>query len=120
MKRLVLLAVLASCTDSSTRITVDDGSEPATKAERLFVHDVMPMLQANCAACHGGSDPQVAFLAGSTWQQIRTSLLTSAVVDVIEPTQSRLLSKGAHSGPSMTALQTVSIIQWLEAERDEL
>ena len=120
MKRLVLLALLASCTESSTRITLDDGTEPATNAERIFVHEVMPMLQANCAVCHAGSDPQVAFLAGATWQQIRTSLLTSYVVDVIEPTQSRLLTKGAHSGPSMTALQTVAIIRWLEAERDEL
>lgn len=80
------------------------------------------MLEANCVSCHAGSEPSfdVAFLAGNSWRDIRDTLLASNVVDVLEPTQSRLLTKGAHSGPHMANVDALHVIRWLEAERDGL
>jgi hypothetical protein len=114
MKRLLLLALIVGCTDNELK-----GPEgaPATDAERMFVAEVLPMLQANCVVCHAGaqSDPTIAFLAGDSWQEIRETLLASEVI-ANELTRSPLLTKGAHSGPHLSAEQTSLLLRWLDSE----
>ena len=113
MKHLVLVAMIAGCTGAK----LEQHPQPTTEAEQLFVEQVLPMLQANCVVCHAGAQAggDVAFLAGDTWQEIRETLLASEVI-APEVTQSRLLTKGAHTGPHLTAEQTSLILQWLTAE----
>jgi hypothetical protein len=122
MQRILLVAVfVGGCTqvESIAQVEQSEAPEPTTDAERIFVEDVLPILEASCGGCHaeaqlGGE----AFLAGETWVEIRQSLLASRVGDLdIEPHNSPLVTKGVHSGPYLTAAQTSAIIEWLEAER---
>jgi len=114
MKRLLLLALIVGCTD---RELVEDPTQP-TEAEQLFIDDVLPMLEANCVACHGSRSTagfENGFLAGESWLEVRATLLASAVIGP-EATRSRLLTKGEHSGPHLSAEQTSLILRWLGAE----
>ena len=112
MKRLILLALVVGCTDPQ-RVE----PTPTTEAEQLFVDDVLPMLEANCVGCHAGSTDgfEIGFLAGESWPEIRATLLASEVIGP-EATRSRLLTKGEHSGPHLSAEQSELIVRWLAAE----
>ena len=87
-------------------------------AQRAFDEHALPVLLAMCAACHdGASAPEIGFLAGQTPAEIRDTLLASGIVDVATPTMSRILTKGVHSGPYLSAQQVSEILLWLEAEQ---
>ena len=113
MKHLLFVAMIAGCTGAE----LEQHPQPTTEAARLFVDEVLPMLQANCVVCHAGAQPDgaPAFLAGDSWPEIRATLLASEVI-APEVTQSRLLTKGVHTGPHLTAEQTSLILEWLTAE----
>lgn len=99
----------------------DSSITPEEKAARqLFVSTAKPILDTSCASCHSGSDPSVAFLSGADPMAVRTTLLgfDPKVVNLEAPTSSRLLTKGAHSGPAFLASQASELIQWVQAERD--
>lgn len=119
MKRFLLLAFLVGCTEIDQDIV--EGPKPTTEAQRIWVQQVLPLLQANCVGCHSQSQLDAeAFLAGDSWMDVRQSLLASNVVDVnAEPSGSPLLTKGAHSGPNLTNDELTVIVRWLEAERAE-
>lgn len=112
MKRLVLLALLAGCTEPTLTVT-----PVPTEAEQLFADEVLPMLEANCVACHSGNSGggEIGFLAGDTWQEVRETLLSSQVI-APDVTNSRLLTKGAHSGPHLSAEQVSLLLHWLDSE----
>lgn len=120
--RTILLVLMAGCT-----LEFGDGKDPAddppppslTQAERAWVEQALPVLKANCVTCHAGTDPSISFLAGNTVWEMRQSILASGVVNVDVPTASRIFTKGAHSGPAMTAAQASDLLAWLQAERDE-
>jgi cytochrome c553 len=102
---------------------IDGGAEdqvtPEERAARkAFVDKAKPVLDSVCASCHSGSDPSVAFLLGADAMEVRGSLLASNVVNLEAPQSSRLLSKGAHSGPALLASQASDLLEWLAAERD--
>jgi hypothetical protein len=98
----------------------------AALALQKFTDDAYPVLSTNCAACHIAMDPK--FLAGNTTStdpavQIaatRTALLgfSPGVVNLDAPESSRILTKGVHSGPALNAIQSASILGWLQAEKD--
>ncbi|HEY5948236.1 MAG TPA: hypothetical protein VIV40_22220 [Kofleriaceae bacterium] len=115
MRYTLLLVVLAGCLIEYG----DDKPVPLTTAERAWLDDALPAMQAQCIVCHSGTAESPGFLAGDTAWEIRDTLLQSGVVDVVAPERSRLLSKGAHYGPAMTASQAADILGWLQAERDE-
>jgi hypothetical protein len=79
-----------------------------------------PVLKTQCTGCHAGTEADVAFLAGGSSMAIRDTLLNFAVqvVNLDAPDSSRLLTKGAHNGPSLTAQQSSDILEWIKAERD--
>jgi hypothetical protein len=90
-----------------------------TPAEQDWMRLAYPVFERNCIQCHASADA-VGFLAGSTPLEVRETLLSWSppVVDIDNPTTSRVLSKGVHLGPSLTAQETSDILEWLQAERE--
>ena len=89
-------------------------------AATKFKTDAYPLFSTVCAACHGGTDPTIAFVQASTPETMRTLLLgwDPQVVNISAPESSRVLTKGAHSGPAMDATQTSAVLGWIQAEKD--
>ncbi|HEX5061244.1 MAG TPA: hypothetical protein VFV99_17880 [Kofleriaceae bacterium] len=119
MRGAILLVLLAGCV-----IEGPDGMDrgPAyTQAEKAWLAEALPVLQANCVVCHSASDVRggIGFLDGETAWDIRSNLLASGEVNLDRPETSRLLSKGAHQGPAMTATEASKLLFWIQAERDE-
>lgn len=101
---------------------IDGGDEDISPEERvarqLYVSKAKPVFDTSCASCHAGSDPTVAFLQGPDALSQRETLMTSNVVNLEAPQSSRILTKGAHSGPALIASQAADLLEWLSAERD--
>ena len=104
----IALVLLAGC------ISFDEGQTPDERTLEQFSRTVLPSLQQQCAACHVGPND---FLAGTTPAEVRQSLLDSDVVDLEQPTVSRLWLKGLHTGPAMNVHDVVLILDWLRAEQ---
>jgi hypothetical protein len=103
--------VLAGCTQTAA---------PEGMAEREWEALALPILQADCVACHSTPGP-LGFLAGDTPLAIRKSVLEyqPPIVDLGAPVSSRLLTKGVHDGPALSAQQTSDLLEWITVERDE-
>ena len=121
--RAMVLLLLAGCTIDF----VDDPKPPPeppppmlTTAERAWREQALPVFKAQCIVCHGnGAVGTIGFLAGNDEWEIRQTILASGEVNLDQPTASRLLQKGSHTGPAMTAQMASSILSWIQAERDE-
>ncbi|HEY5923973.1 MAG TPA: hypothetical protein VIV11_19975 [Kofleriaceae bacterium] len=114
MRAAILLVLLAACV-----IETDEDTTPEpTYAEKAWLVEALPVFEASCMACHWNTTDTVGFLAGDTPWEIRQSLLDSGVVNVATPVSSRVLTKGAHTGPALLAVETSKILFWLVAERD--
>jgi hypothetical protein len=89
-------------------------------ALNLFKTDAYPVFSANCATCHSGLYPDEAFLQATSIETIRTKLLgfDPQVVNLDAPESSRILVKGAHEGPALTATDTSALLGWIQAEKD--
>jgi hypothetical protein len=111
MRCLALLIAFAGCVEHGS--TPPGG--PPSDAEELFEEKVLPVLEARCGACHATQVP--IFLGGLTAETIRQNLLDSGVIDLENPAASRLLTKGQHSGPPLSAAEMAAIREWLEAEQ---
>ncbi len=101
---------------------IDGGNEDISKEEQLartlYLQKAKPVFDTTCAACHAGSDPTVAFIQGTDAMDQRATLLASEVVNLEAPQSSRILTKGAHSGPALLASQASDLLEWIAAERD--
>jgi hypothetical protein len=103
-----------------------DGPEEETltpeevAARALFNDKAKGHLDAYCLSCHSGGMVGIDFLAGANATEQRTKLLgfDPQVVNLEAPPSSRILTKGAHSGPALTAQQSSDILQWIGAERE--
>jgi len=119
MRAAIFLVLLAGCVIEGPD---EADQEPAyTQAEKAWLAEALPVLQGNCTACHGAKDTrgEIGFLAGETVWEVRKNLLVAGVVNLDRPETSRLLTKGAHVGPSMTAREASKLLFWIQAERDE-
>jgi mono/diheme cytochrome c family protein len=116
MRSMIVVTVLAL--SSCTTIESHPIDEPTlSPAERAWQDNVFPMLVSTCGGCHRYNE--VAFLDGDTVWGVRDTLVSSAVVNLDDPYQSRLISHGPHSGPAMTPEQVAIVVDWLTAERAE-
>ena len=90
------------------------------KARQLWETKAAPVFKTNCVSCHAGTDPTTAFLQGTTDLEIRDTLLgwDPQVVNLEAPESSRVLTKGAHTGPALGSSDTSDILVWVQAERD--
>jgi mono/diheme cytochrome c family protein len=115
----ILMVALVGCTG-----LIDGGSDGMSDQQRTararWTNDAYPALSANCAVCHNGSRVNIGFLVGDDQDAVKTTLLAyqPSVVNFEAPGSSRILSKGLHDGPELTASQSSAILQWLQAERD--
>src|SRR6185312_5579440 len=89
-------------------------------AMTAWTKQAYPHLSQQCVGCHSGSETDIAFLAGGTAAAVHDSLMTFnvQVVNLDAPESSRLLTKGAHAGPALTAVESADILEWIQKERD--
>jgi len=89
-------------------------------ARTAWTQKAYPHLSQQCAGCHSGSEADIAFLAGGASIPMHDTLLsfTVQVVNLEAPGSSRLLTKGGHAGPALTAQESADILEWIQAERD--
>jgi mono/diheme cytochrome c family protein len=114
MRICMVIAVVAGCVSES-----DDRPRERTYAEQAWLAEALPVFKAYCIVCHWGSGDTPSFLAGDMPAEIRHTVLASGVVNLAEPESSRVLVKGAHSGPRLFDREARKILHWLQAERDE-
>ena len=105
-----------------------DPTPDQREAKRLWLQKAEPVLTAACATCHAtlaGQDFLFgAVLDGSGTEAdklaVKEKLLAfdPGVVNLASPKSSRLLQKGLHDGPEMTAIQISDVLEWLLAEQD--
>src|SRR5689334_3743652 len=65
LSAIAALAALMGCTG-----LIDSGESGQLTAEEkaareLYIQKAKPVLDQNCASCHSGSDPTIAFVAGA-------------------------------------------------------
>lgn len=104
-----------------------DPTPDEREAKRLWLEKAEPVLTANCASCHASLAGQ-DFLAGTvldgaTEEQklaVKEKLVSfdPGVVNLVSPKSSRLIQKGLHDGPEMTATQISDVLEWMLAEQD--
>lgn len=115
----ILIIALVGCTG-----LIDGGSDGLTAQQReartRWTRDALPVLQTGCIACHGGSRAMIQFLEGASDTDIHGKLMAyePAVVNLDAPGSSRILTKGAHDGPALTAEEASSLLHWVQAERE--
>jgi mono/diheme cytochrome c family protein len=114
MRTAAIVILLAACSTSEPKSSTTTAELTADEA---WVQLALPVLTANCIACHGDNPSfgSINFLGGSTAFEIRDTLLASGIVDEGMST-SRLLTKGLHEGPHFDGAQLQSIVTWLELE----
>jgi hypothetical protein len=126
MVRLSALAVAAMALVGCSGLIDSDGGEEDTltpeevAARKLYTDKAKSHLDNYCGSCHSGGMPMIDFLLGTNAEEQRTKMLgfDPPVLNLEAPTSSRLLTKGAHSGPALTAQQSSDILQWITAERE--
>jgi mono/diheme cytochrome c family protein len=104
---------------------IDNGSQNAgltpeqAIAKDAWLKKALPALRTNCIACHG-SQVSIDFLKGAGDMDIRDNLVafTPEVVNLDAVQSSRLVTKGTHNGPSLSADDASSILEWISAEKD--
>ena len=126
-RRLVFfaMATAAACTGDITDKSLQGLTPEQALAKTRWLKDAEPVFQAKCIMCHDGSmatanpvpDP---YLAGSGDMAIRDTAIAYVpeLVNLGAPKSSRVLSKGTHEGPALTAQEATAILGWIEAERD--
>ena len=89
-------------------------------AQSAWINEAWPHLQQQCVGCHSGSEADIAFLAGGDALKVHDALMgfTVQIVNTDAPGSSRLLTKGAHAGPALTAQESADILDWIQKERD--
>ena len=110
---LVALAVSAGCVGS-----IEDDAELTAEqraARAAFDGQVMPLLDSNCRVCHA-IEPNVDFMKPDPDIYTRM-VMWPALVNTNEPTQSKLLTKGAHTGPAFTPEQSSTVLEWINLEK---
>lgn len=121
---LLLLLALASAGCKSGLLSnrpIDGGVAPSSDGatgpspETMFARDVQPMLDDRCGGCHGAGRSAPDFLRPNPDE--RTGILSyPALVDLSSPATSRLVTKGAHTGPALSSGETSAVLAWLRAE----
>ena len=115
----ITLIALVGCTG-----LIETGNSNLTPEQRVaqekWVDKALPVFKMNCFSCHSGSQPDIAFLQGSSDLNVRDTLMgfDPQVVNVDAPQSSRVLTKGPHAGPDMLADQKSDVLEWITAEHD--
>ena len=115
---LTALAFLAACNQTVPGLPVDE-SDPDAELRGKFNLDVLPLLQTTCVSCHGGSRVGINF-AGSPDDKFESvydrAKAWPELINVDEPLNSRIITKGVHEGPTWTDEENAIITDYLLLE----
>jgi hypothetical protein len=122
---LVALPLVAACTGEieSANFVGLDPTEAAAQA--TWINKALPVFNSICITCHGGSMPDIAYIAGTDDLARRETLVNYVprIVNLDAPASSRVVTKGDHTdsvpvpgGPAMTTDQVTDVLVWINAE----
>lgn len=124
-RSFIAVLLLAGCTGDITDKSLAGLTPEEALAKTRWLKQALPVFEAKCTMCHDGSmaaavPPPDPYLAGMGDMAIRDTAVTYVpqLVNLGSPKSSRVLSKGAHEGPALTAQEASAILGWIEAERD--
>jgi mono/diheme cytochrome c family protein len=110
------VAMVAGCTGLVDNHAGAD-SPALAAAKEAWTSEALPALTAGtCVGCHA-SQAGEEFLKGP---DVRATLLgfSPQAVNLDAPGSSRVLTKGAHSGPALSGDEVTSILDWIKLEKD--
>ncbi len=87
-------------------------------AQQAWAEKAMPILGMKCLMCHDGSMANIGYIAGEDDLVRRETLIgyVPRVVNLTAPASSRMLTKGAHTGPALDVTEANDILIWIRAE----
>ena len=125
MRTVLAFVLLASCTGDIQDKSLAGLTPAQALAKQRWLQKAEPVFKAKCVMCHDGSmataspvpDP---YLVGANDMAIRDTAIayTPQLVNLGAPGSSRVLTKGMHEGPAMTAQEATDVLGWINAERD--
>jgi hypothetical protein len=124
---LGLLVVFAACAGDIDEGPQTEGLTPAQRlAQDAWLKQALPALKTGtCNTCHDGSMAAATpmpppYMMGDKDLDIRDNMIAfvPSVVDLGSPKVSRVVVKGMHEGPAISAPGASAIVQWLQYERD--
>jgi hypothetical protein len=112
--------LVAACSGEIQSDIYENLNPKEAVALEKWVEKALPVLGTKCVMCHDGSMPMIGYLAGANDLERRDTLIAymPAVINMNAPQSSRMLTKGAHTGPPLEAREASDILQWIVAERD--
>ncbi len=118
---IAIALALAACTGEIQSDIYDNLPPTDQVALQKWVEKALPVLSKKCVMCHDGSMPMIGYLAGDSDIARRDTLIAymPAVINMNAPQSSRMLTKGAHTGPALEAKEASDILSWIVAERDK-
>ncbi len=122
----IAIALLVSACSGEIQSDIYENLDPKDQvALEKWVDKALPVFSSKCVMCHDGSMPDVTpvpppYLAGASDLEKRDTVLAHmpAVINLSAPQSSRVLTKGAHTGPALDATEASAILSWIVAERD--
>jgi len=109
----------SGATTSSSSTSTSTGSGNAGRD--YFEANVSPFVQTACASCHDGANVDEYggpdFLGNGMESYYDTLVANSDMVSA-SPESSRLITRGVHVGPALTASQYDTALIWLQMEAD--
>jgi len=113
---------LAACTGTIDSDELAGLTPEEQAAQTAWLKKALPVFKSTCAMCHDGSMPDIGYLAGDSDLAIRDTLIAyqPPLVNFNAPQSSRMLSKGMHEGPALTANQASDVLAWITAQRDAM
>ena len=118
-------SLAAACTGDIEDKSLQGLTPAEALAKTRWLKDAEPVFQAKCFMCHDGSmatavPPPDPYLAGMGDMAIRDTAIAYVpqLVNLGAPRSSRVLSKGMHEGPALTAQEASKILGWIQAEHD--
>jgi hypothetical protein len=121
MRNVVALVLLAGCTGNIQDKSIAGLTPQQAVAKERWLQNAEPVFKAKCTMCHDGAMPPAdPYLVGATDMAIRDTAVAYVpqLVNLGAPASSRVLTKGMHEGPALTAQEASAILTWIAAERD--
>ena len=114
----LLLAVIGACTGEIQSQNLVGLPITEQLAQQSWSEKAMPILGVKCLMCHDGSMPMIGYIAGEDDLARRETLVSYVprVVNLTAPQSSRMITKGAHTGPALDVTEASDILIWVRAE----